>query len=55
MGYIFRWDASLPAYMNDVPEVVRAYNPYIIIDGQAEQTLCVELRQTEQTLSLIHI
>lgn len=52
MGYIFRWEAALPAYMNDVPEVVRAYNPYIMIDGQAQQALCVELRQTEQTFGV---
>ncbi len=34
-----RFTSELPPYMNDVPEIVRAFAPYIIIDVKAEEEI----------------
>lgn len=47
MTITFRWAAELPQYMNDVPEIVRAYAPYIVLKPDAIEIFSTEIRQTE--------
>ncbi|HOK81401.1 MAG: coproporphyrinogen dehydrogenase HemZ [Clostridiales bacterium] len=46
--FVFRWEASLPPYLNDAPEIVRAYNPYIKLDPEAEEAFCLKTEQGAQ-------
>jgi oxygen-independent coproporphyrinogen-3 oxidase len=41
----FRWSADLPDYLNDVPEIVRAYAPYIVLSPEADEELNLTVRQ----------
>lgn len=48
----YRWSANLPDYLNDVPEIVRAYAPYIVLTRESEDELLLEVRHGEDCFAV---
>lgn len=40
---------NLPSYMNDVPEIIRAFSPFIVLDESGE-IVCLDVREEGSTL-----
>jgi len=48
----FRWSANLSDYLNDVPEIVRAYVPYILLSPESDEELQLEAVQEGDVFSV---
>ena len=53
MEIVTRFINNFPPYMNDVPEVVRAFYPYVIIDNDAENYIDVECKFYDTELEVV--
>lgn len=53
MEIVTRFINNFPPYMNDVPEVVRAFYPYIVINNDAENYIDVECEFYDTELEVV--
>ncbi|MDR2267194.1 MAG: coproporphyrinogen dehydrogenase HemZ [Christensenellaceae bacterium] len=52
MSIIARFDSEMPDYMNDIPEILRAYDPHIIIDQTSSNFISVLAYEHENSITL---
>lgn len=52
MTYRFRFTDNLPSHMNDVPEVVRAFFPYVEIADDADDVLSVDVEELNGAVNI---